>query len=126
MMATRNTSKSALLKSKIDQLDYRLKELESHAADMRKSIAELQDQLEEAEAPFVPSIFPAPPARKSVVQRPPQKIKFTTEVFAMIPLWLEEGLTRHQIADKIGCTTNSLQATCSKRGISLKNREVAQ
>lgn len=81
-----------------------------------------------------PSSFPAPPVprppvvRRPVVMRPAKVkvvkagmggIKFTAEVCASIPRWIEEGLSREEIAARIGCTMNSLQASCSKRGISL-------
>jgi hypothetical protein len=133
MHGTRH-SKSALLKSKIDFLEHRLRELETHAADLREMVKRME---EVGSGPAV--VFEAPPApRPVVVRRPcvimprPKKVKvikatigrgkstrFTPEVCALIPQWLEEGLSREQIAERIGCTMNSLQVSCSKRGISL-------
>jgi hypothetical protein len=141
MMATRE-SKSALLKSRIDNLEYRLKELERQSAETREALDQLRRQAEVTPSALIPTTFSAPPApRPPVVRRPcvitarPKKVKvvrahtgkstkFTPEVCALIPQWLEEGLSREQIAERVGCSMNSLQVSCSKRGISLwaKNR----
>jgi hypothetical protein len=134
MMATRSTG-SALLKSRIDHMELRLRELERLTTEARESLARLQAQVEESPGPLPAGTFPAPPATRTVVVRRPcvmrptkvkvvkkptgRATKFTEEVCANIPLWIEQGLSREQIAARIGCTMNSLQASCSKRGISL-------
>jgi hypothetical protein len=137
MMATRE-SKSALLKSRIEQMELRLKELDLLTQEARESMAQIRKQIGEVVAPLIPSIFSAPLApRPPVVCRPaptlPPKIKvvkiskksgrprvFTPDVCAQIPTLLEEGLNREQIAERIGSTLGSLVATCSKKGISLR------
>jgi hypothetical protein len=136
MMATRSSG-SALLKSRVDHMERRLRELETLTAEARENLARLRHQVDQVAEPLVPSTFEAPPTprppviRRPVVMRPPRvkvvsatigtgkPTKFTAEVCAMIPRWIEQGLTREQIAVEIGCTLNSLQASCSKRGISL-------
>jgi hypothetical protein len=150
MMATR-TNQSALIKSKIDQLQYRLRELESSAADMRTAIDQLTRMQVVNDAPGISPTFLSPhdpiesrprlEHRLPVVRRlpPPKPVlppiikvvkvkerkanqrptKFTAEVLASIPHWIEEGLTREQIASRIGTTLGGLQVTCSKKGISL-------
>jgi hypothetical protein len=137
MMATRSSG-AALLKSRIGLMEHRLKELETQAEGIRQSLCQLRQQAEQEAGSLEPSTFPAPPVpRPPVVRRPvvmrPAKVKvvsaalgrsgkatkFTAEVCASIPLWIDEGLSREEIATRIGCTMNSLQASCSKRGISL-------
>ena len=44
---------------------------------------------------------------------------FTPEVLRMIPTWVAEGATRHDIAAALGVTLNSLQYSCSQHGVSL-------
>jgi hypothetical protein len=38
----------------------------------------------------------------------------------MIPLWVNQGLSREDIAERIGTTVPSLTMTCSREGIPLK------
>jgi hypothetical protein len=45
---------------------------------------------------------------------------YTDEVLASIPEWVKQGMSANQIAAKIGCTPNSLKATCCKKKISLR------
>jgi hypothetical protein len=132
MMASRSSG-AALLKSRIGLMEYRLKQLETQAEEVKRSLDQLRLQAEQEVRALEPSSFPAPPVpRAPVVRRPvvmrPTKVKvvkamggtkFTAEVCASIPLWIEEGLSREEIAARIGCTMNSLQVSCSKRGISL-------
>jgi hypothetical protein len=133
-MASRSSG-SALLKSRIDHMELRLRELDALASEARESLATLKRQVDQDHPPIPPGTFPAPPAtrtvviRRPVVMRPPKvrvvkkptgrATKFTEEVCANIPLWIEQGLSREEIAARVGCTLNSLQASCSKRGISL-------
>jgi hypothetical protein len=138
MMAIRY-NQSALLKSKIDQLDYRLKELEAAAADLRAMI-----QVDTSSPPSNPSYYLAPhpkpergrPRLPPLMKRsgpkkappPPPKIrqrrptKFSPEVLAQIKAWVAEGLVREKIAERLGTTPGSLQVSCWKRGISLRVR----
>jgi hypothetical protein len=138
MIATRYNS-SALLKSEIDRLDYRLSELESSTRLIGMKLAKLKEQVKpdepsEARPEVVrrPDLRPLPPPKIKIVKikrvtRGGGRTKklFTDEVMANIPLWIAEGLTREQIAEKIGCTMNSLQATCSKKGVSLWRKDRA-
>jgi hypothetical protein len=134
MMANRE-SKAALLKSMVERMEFRLKELEMLQQSAKEDMAKLQKQVEEMAVPLIPAIFAAPPApRPQVIYRPapilPPKIKvvkarprnatkFTPEVCANIRMWLDEGLSREVIAERVGCTMNSLQVSCSRIGISL-------
>jgi hypothetical protein len=45
---------------------------------------------------------------------------YTDEVLASIPEWVKQGMSADEIAAKIGCTPNSLKATCCKKKISLR------
>jgi hypothetical protein len=127
MIATRHNG-SALLKSQIGQLEYRLREVESTAVNLRTILDQLKRQAEVVEPP-PPQVVRAEVIRrvpeityrtKVVVMRKRGKPKvFTDEVLASIPVWIEQGRTKEWIAGEIGCTMNSLQASCSKRGISL-------
>jgi hypothetical protein len=58
MIANRH-SQAALLKSQIDQLDHRLKELEKSASSLRVTMVRLKERMEEALPP--PSPPPPPP-----------------------------------------------------------------
>jgi hypothetical protein len=143
MMASRSSG-SALLKSRIGLMEYRLRELEAQAEEIRQGLCQLRQQAEQEARSLEPSTFPAPPVprppviRRPVVMRPPRvkvvsatkgrvkPTKFTAEVCAAIPRWIEQGLTREEIAAKVGCTMNSLQVSCSKRGISLWAKDRAR
>lgn len=46
---------------------------------------------------------------------------FTDEVLESIPRWVDEGLSRDEIAQKIGTTVSSLVTCCSQYQISLKH-----
>jgi hypothetical protein len=148
MMATKH-NQSALLKSKVDQLEHRLRELEASAAEIRSMISRV-----EASPPLSPSSFlaphPAPERRspsvpilkkngqvlKKALPPPPPKVKvvkikkghcktkFSAENLAKIQAWVAEGLGREQIAERLGTTLGSLQVSCSRKGVSLwaKNR----
>jgi hypothetical protein len=142
MIATRYNG-TALLKSKVDHLEYRLKELEASAAEIRSMIIQLEvspplsssylapHPTPERRPPSVPLLkkngqilkkaLPPPPPRVKVVKikKGHRKTKFTAEVMAKIEAWIAEGLTRLQIADRLGTTLGSLQVSCSKKGVSL-------
>jgi hypothetical protein len=66
---------------------------------------EAPPQVEEVYGP------PRPPGRRTI---------FTPEVLAQIPNWVEHGLSREEIAKRIGCKLSSLQVTCCRQGISLR------
>lgn len=53
----------------------------------------------------------------------PRKL-FTDDVLDKIPLWVLDGKSREWIRLEIGCTLNSLVATCSKHRISLDRKSV--
>jgi hypothetical protein len=55
----------------------------------------------------------SPPARG----RP---VKFTAQVIENIKKFVAQGISRGEIADRLGVTVGSLQATCSRLGISLR------
>lgn len=44
---------------------------------------------------------------------------FTEAVYAVIPLWVNQGLSREDIAERIGTTVSSLSVACSRRRIPL-------
>jgi hypothetical protein len=145
MIATR-TNKSALFKSRMDRLELQLKEMEATTAQMRQGFEQLKEQVQEVsnEELVLPSFLAPVAPRAPVIRRPitpqllPPRIKivkvknlkrkgiktvFTEEILAQIPRWVAEGLTRSEIAGRIGCTRASLQVTCSKKGISLWHRD---
>jgi hypothetical protein len=147
MMTTRQ-SQSALLKSKVDHLEYRLKELEASAVEIRLMISRVEASpplspsflaphpAPEQRSPSVPLLkkngqilkkaLPPPPPRVKVVKikKGHRRAKFSAENLAQIQAWVEEGLTRLQIADRLETTLGSLQVSCSRKGVSLwaKNR----
>jgi hypothetical protein len=51
-----------------------------------------------------------------------RRVKFTTQVIDTIKQLVEEGLSRDEIAHRLGVTLGSLQVTCSRLGISLRRR----
>jgi hypothetical protein len=54
------------------------------------------------------------------------RVVFTEMVLAKIPLWIVDGWTLDAIAIHIGTSTSSLEATCSRLGISLKGAKQPQ
>ena len=50
------------------------------------------------------------------------RAKFTPKVLALIPQWVGNGLTKSEIAERIGTTVGSLSVVCSRYGISLRRR----
>jgi hypothetical protein len=140
MIATRYNS-SALRQSEIQKTEYRIKELNVSLIRLVHERSELKKKLQELSAlmprPEVVRRLPPPPSpskppvvkvRKIKAQHVRRKKVFTDEILKQIPMWIEQGLNRVQIAERIGCTGNSLQVTCSKKGISLwhKNRPRSQ
>jgi hypothetical protein len=148
MMTTRE-SKSALIKSRIDQLEYRLKELESSVPDLRLSIYNLKSLLQKVEdAPNIAPTYSSPhapieprPPHLPVIRRPPPRddkapiikmvrvrkrgrsTRFTDEVLDNIRQWVAEGIGREKIAKRLGTTPGSLQVSCSRKGISLWHKD---
>ena len=49
-----------------------------------------------------------------------RRIKFTPQVIAKIKEFVAEGMSRDEIANRLGVTVGSLQVTCSRLGISLR------
>src|SRR6516164_254086 len=47
-------------------------------------------------------------------------LKFTPEALQKIKGFLAEGISRDEIANRLGVTVGSLQVTCSRLGISLR------
>jgi hypothetical protein len=56
----------------------------------------------------------------SLPARSRRPIKFTPQVIETIKEFVAEGISRGQIADRLGVTVGSLQVTCSRLGISLR------
>jgi hypothetical protein len=48
------------------------------------------------------------------------RVKFTPQVIEKIKEFVAEGISREEIASRLGVTVGSLQVTCSKSGISLR------
>jgi hypothetical protein len=44
----------------------------------------------------------------------------TTEMYDSIPALIEQGLTKVEIAERFGCTAQTLQVQCCRRRISLR------
>ena len=55
----------------------------------------------------------SPPARG-------RRIKFTPQVIEQIKGFVAVGISRDEIANRVGVTVGSLQVTCSRLGISLR------
>ena len=49
-----------------------------------------------------------------------RRIKFTPQVIEEIKEFLAQGISRDEIANRLGVTVGSLQVTCSRLGISLR------
>src|SRR6516225_1221590 len=49
-----------------------------------------------------------------------RRVKFTPQVIENIKGFLAEGISRDEIANRLGVTVASLQVTCSRLGISLR------
>jgi hypothetical protein len=49
-----------------------------------------------------------------------RRIKFTPQVIEKIKEFVGEGVSREEIANRVGVTVGSLQVTCSRLGISLR------
>jgi hypothetical protein len=116
------------IEQKLKTLEFSLWKIKRELQEMQKEKEQLQktiDQLSAAPPKPRPEVVRRPPEVKSPrikvvkVRKGGRATKFTDEVLNNIPIWLEEGLNRDQIADRIGCSPNSLQVSCSKRGISL-------
>ena len=56
---------------------------------------------------------PSPPARG-------RRVKFTPQAIEKIKEFVAEGISRDEIANRVGVTVGSLQVTCSRLGISLR------
>src|SRR6516165_5670592 len=68
--------------------------------------------------------FDSPDAtEKAAVEAAPARgrhVKFTPQVIKNIKDFLKEGISRDEIANRLGVTVGSLQVTCSRLGISLR------
>src|SRR6516164_77218 len=49
-----------------------------------------------------------------------RRVKFTPQVIEKIKEFVAEGISRDEIANRLGVTVGSLQVTCSRLGISLR------
>jgi hypothetical protein len=49
-----------------------------------------------------------------------RRVKFTPQVIDEVKKFLAEGISRDEIANRLGVTVGSLQVTCSRLGISLR------
>ena len=49
-----------------------------------------------------------------------RRVKFTPQVIENIKEFVAEGISRNEIANRLGVTVGSLQVTCSRLGISLR------
>ena len=49
-----------------------------------------------------------------------RRVKFTPQVIEKIKEFVAEGVSRDEIANRLGVTVGSLQVTCSRLGISLR------
>jgi hypothetical protein len=52
-----------------------------------------------------------------------RRIKFTPQVIQKIKEFVAEGISRDEIADRLGVTVGSLQVTCLRSGISLRRSD---
>jgi hypothetical protein len=49
-----------------------------------------------------------------------RRVKFTPQVIEQIKGFVAQGVSREEIANRLGVTVGSLQVTCSRLGISLR------
>jgi len=49
-----------------------------------------------------------------------RRVKFTPQAIEKIKKFVAEGISRDEIANRVGVTVGSLQVTCSRLGISLQ------
>jgi hypothetical protein len=59
------------------------------------------------------TVHASPPARG-------RRVKFTPQVIEQVKEFVAAGISRDEIANRIGVTVGSLQVTCSRLGISLR------
>jgi len=52
--------------------------------------------------------------------------KFSPAVISNIPLWVQQGLSAEEIAQRVGCTVGGLRVRCSKLKISLRRPHSGQ
>jgi hypothetical protein len=118
-MISQTHSWAALRQSEMQRLEYRIKEIN---ISLIRLVAErrLLAQKRNAEQPRPAVVRYPEPVEKRKYTGSGRKRVFTAEVLTQIPVWVKEGLDRELIAARIGCTPNSLQATCCKKGISLR------
>lgn len=48
---------------------------------------------------------------------------YTPEVIRSIPIWIEQGLSPEDIAERIGTTVGSLKTSCSRHRIALRSKQ---
>ena len=53
-----------------------------------------------------------------------RRVKFTPQVIENVKEFVAQGLSRDEIANRLGVTAGSLQVTCSRLGISLRRRTI--
>jgi hypothetical protein len=123
-MISQTYSRAALRQSETQRLEYRIKEIN---LSLIRLVAErrLLAQKRNAEQPR-PEVIRREPVEKRKYTGSGRKRVFTPEVLLQIPVWVKNGLDRTEIAARIGCTPNSLQATCCKKGISLRRKNRVQ
>ena len=54
-----------------------------------------------------------------------RRVKFTPQVIEQIKEFVAQGISRDEIANRLGVTVGSLQVTCSRLGISLRRRDAS-
>jgi hypothetical protein len=55
-----------------------------------------------------------------------QRKKLTAMIVPQIKLWVNQGLTTNEIAQRVGCTVGTLRVRCSQLGISLRRAKNLQ
>jgi hypothetical protein len=96
--------------------DWRLRELHSRETQVMNREAEHTRVAEVASATNGAAVTitnASPPVRG-------RRIKFTPQVIEKIKKLVGEGISRDEIATRVGVTVGSLQVTCSRLGISLR------
>jgi hypothetical protein len=123
-MISQTYSRAALRQSETQRLEYRIKEINISLIRLvaeRRLLAQKRN-----EAIPRPAVIRREPVEKRKYTGSGRKRVFTDEVLIQIPMWVKEGLSREEIAARFGCTPNSLQATCCKKGISLRRKSRSQ
>jgi len=125
MHASTHHSWRAQLHAERQRLDYMLRTIET---DLRKLLAERRTLLQRrTELEKMTRLVVVPKTSGNCSQPSSTKNEnlvrrrvFTPEALDQVALWTSQGVSRDEIAARLGTTMASLQVACSKAGVSLR------